>query len=361
MAISAYVGLPGSGKSYGVVENVILPAFKKGQKVFTNIPMRTDHCLEVYGAKVVQFDIKDIIDNPDWWTETFEAGSLLVIDEVWRLWPAGLNINKARMQDKEFLAEHRHLVNQDTKSSTNIALVTQDLAQMSNFVKVLVDKTFRSVKLDAVGAKKRFRVDVYQGEVSGTNPPDKKKLNSLFYKYKTEVFDCYVSHTKSDVAGDESRSDERFNLLKSTKLKVLMFLILAPILLVFFGKSKVEDDIGLTPSTIVEDQNVLEVKNQVLEVKKQSRFKFLSIQESIYISFNMGMFPNIRYLITVETDDIYHAVFDESQLSLMDYQLIPISTCAVRITGSDFDQVVLCQKEGQQRGAIEKSVGSASF
>ena len=166
---------------------------------------------------------------------------------------------------------------------------------------------------------------------------------------------------KSDVAGDESRSDERFNLLKSTKLKVLMFLILAPILLVFFGKSKVEDDIGLTPSTIVEDQNVLEVKNQVLEVKKQSRFKFLSIQESIYISFNMGMFPNIRYLITVETDDIYHAVFDESQLSLMDYQLIPISTCAVRITGSDFDQVVLCQKEGQQRGAIEKSVGSASF
>lgn len=37
MAISAYVGVPGSGKSYEVVSNVIIPAFMKGRRIVTNL------------------------------------------------------------------------------------------------------------------------------------------------------------------------------------------------------------------------------------------------------------------------------------------------------------------------------------
>jgi zona occludens toxin len=372
MAITAYVGLPGSGKSYSVVENVIIPALKDGQKVFTNIPMKNDFCFDNFGNTVSSFDIAEIIENPNWWTEVFEAGSILVIDELWRLWPAGLTINKARMQDKEFLAEHRHLVNQDTGKSTSIALVTQDLAQISNFCKLLVDKTFKTVKLDAVGANKSFRVDIYQGEVSGTNIPDKNKLNSQFSKYKKEVFNSYVSHTKSDIAGDESSNDDRFNFLKSTKFKLVIIGLFLPFIFAYVGLSKVEDEYYKAPepktiqNPVYDDQQPFDASqvasNGVTTPIKprKPKFTFLSDQDEVFISFNMGSFPDLLYIITVESQNSYSADFTESQLTSLDYTLTPVSTCAVRITGSDFDSIVLCRSDKEQRNAIERAVSTSN-
>jgi zona occludens toxin len=37
MAIKVYVGLMGSGKSYEVVSNVIVPALGRGRRVISNI------------------------------------------------------------------------------------------------------------------------------------------------------------------------------------------------------------------------------------------------------------------------------------------------------------------------------------
>ncbi|WP_370618328.1 zonular occludens toxin domain-containing protein [Citrobacter meridianamericanus] len=37
MAISGYIGIPGSGKSYECVANVLLPAVLAGRRVVTNI------------------------------------------------------------------------------------------------------------------------------------------------------------------------------------------------------------------------------------------------------------------------------------------------------------------------------------
>ena len=37
MAISAYIGIPGHGKSYEVVKSVILPAYLSGRRIVTNI------------------------------------------------------------------------------------------------------------------------------------------------------------------------------------------------------------------------------------------------------------------------------------------------------------------------------------
>lgn len=37
MAISAYVGIPGSGKSYEVVASVIIPACIAGRRIVSNI------------------------------------------------------------------------------------------------------------------------------------------------------------------------------------------------------------------------------------------------------------------------------------------------------------------------------------
>jgi len=40
MSVVAYTGLPGSGKSYGVVENVIIPCLQEGRPIVTNLPLK---------------------------------------------------------------------------------------------------------------------------------------------------------------------------------------------------------------------------------------------------------------------------------------------------------------------------------
>jgi len=48
MPFDFYCGRPGSGKSYGVVENVIVPAFKQGRDVVTNLPLVVDELRKAF-------------------------------------------------------------------------------------------------------------------------------------------------------------------------------------------------------------------------------------------------------------------------------------------------------------------------
>lgn len=209
MSITAYVGLPGSGKSYGVVENVIVPAVKEFRTVYTNIPLNLDEFFRRYKVRPVQFDARDLEENPDWFEQEFELGSILVLDECWRLWPSGQKASSALQQHKSFLAEHRHMVGADGKS-TEVVLVTQDLGQLSNWVRLLVEQTFRVEKLVAIGASKKYRVDVYGGAVTGQTPPKSRRLRQIYGTYSKEITFLYSSHTKSQAgAGDETKTDNR--------------------------------------------------------------------------------------------------------------------------------------------------------
>ena len=53
MAILAYVGIPGSGKSYEVVSSVILEHFRKGRRIVRNIEGVTQEKLIHYCIKKV--------------------------------------------------------------------------------------------------------------------------------------------------------------------------------------------------------------------------------------------------------------------------------------------------------------------
>lgn len=264
MTITAYTGLPGSGKSYGVFENVIVPALENKKPVWTNIPFNEDALLEKFGVIPTAFTVDDITQNPDWFQTVFEPGAVLVLDECWRLWPAGLRANNVLMQHKSFLAEHRHMVGENGLS-TEIVLVTQDLAQISSFARNLVENTFHVTKLSKVGLDKRFRVDVYFGPVTGATPPKAKREREIHGSFKTEIQAFYKSHTmsKTGSAGDESRTDGRFNILKGGMFKgaVLSFFVGAPLALLFlvfawnkiFGGNQPEQEAVKTPQTQKQD------------------------------------------------------------------------------------------------------------
>lgn len=217
MAIVGYSGLPGSGKSYGVVQNVILPALESGRHVITNIPLKIGRLSDDYPkGKVTIFDNKTAECDEDFFNaNNWPPGVIWVIDEAWRFWKSGMKATHIPQSQKEFFTEHRHFVGEDGRTN-EIVLVTQDLGQMCAFVRDLVEETYRAVKLSAVGQKNRFRVDVYTGAATGQKPG--KPMRELYGKYKPEVYQYYKSHTRNKTefaAGMEEKADKRANVLRS--------------------------------------------------------------------------------------------------------------------------------------------------
>lgn len=218
MAIVAYVGLPGHGKSHSVVEHVILPALKAGRTVVTNVALHWDKVRAAYpGCDLRPFDIKAVAASPSSIDSVAVPGAVLVIDEAWELWPAGVVPKDVPLPFRELLAKHRHRVD-GQGNSMQICLVTQDLGQMGKFSRDLVEETYRTVKLSALGSSKRYRVDVYPGPVSGPNPPVAKRQRQMFGRYRAEVWQWYQSHTQSHAGeggANESKVDGRSVIWRS--------------------------------------------------------------------------------------------------------------------------------------------------
>lgn len=216
MSIVGYSGLPGSGKSYGVVENVIIPALEAGRHVITNIPLKLGRLSDDFSkGKVTIFANREAEEDPDFFSlETQPPGVIWVIDEAWRFWKNGAKSVNIRDCEKEFFTEHRHAVGEDGRTN-EIVLVTQDLSQLAMFVRQLVEETYRAVKLTAVGQKNRYRIDVYMGAATGQKPG--QPMRQLYGKYKPDVYQYYKSHTRNKTdfaAGMEEKADERANVLK---------------------------------------------------------------------------------------------------------------------------------------------------
>lgn len=222
MAIDAYVGKPGHGKSYGVVEHVVIPSLKQGRHVFTNIPLMADDLLATFGGNITQ--LPDEWYNLDDLGELIPPGAVAIFDECWRRWSSGQNANHARLTDRALLAEHRHRVDAQNKSM-RVVLVTQDLKQISSWVRDLVETTYRIRKF----SKKVYKVDIYQGGVTGDSPPKSKLTRTDAGTFKKEVYCFYKSATKSESGsvGDESSADGRASILRSFGLwSTVVFFVL---------------------------------------------------------------------------------------------------------------------------------------
>lgn len=216
MAIDAYTGLPGSGKSYSVTEHVILPALEAGRVVVTNVSLQMDVIESEYpGADVRMFEVGAQQDRPNF-LDIVPPGGVLVVDEAWSFWPAGMQAKNILDEDKEFLTMHRHRVDTQGRSQ-QIVLVTQGLGQIAAMVRNLVDTHFRSVNMKHVGAARKFRIDVYRG----ASEKETDRLRQIFGTYRETVWRYYKSHTQSDAVGtDEASMDRRGNIFASNAFRL---------------------------------------------------------------------------------------------------------------------------------------------
>ncbi|WP_370981006.1 zonular occludens toxin domain-containing protein [Agaribacterium sp. ZY112] len=376
MTISAYTGLPGHGKTYGVVEHVIAPALEASRVVFTNIPMIDEECQSRFGMTVKQFRIEDIVENPNWWEDVFIAGSVIIIDELWRLWPSGLNAKNVRQEDKSFLAEHRHMVGENGYS-TEIVLVTQDLGQIANFARSLVETTYRTIKQSKLGFSSRYRVDVYYGPVTGASPPVSKREREIHGSFKKEIFQLYQSHTKSKSgeAGNESRIDNRFSVLGRLSIKIGFALAILSLTALYYGVqhlighySSPPTKYAVTPSLPIQpqvtppsDQSQISTKPQVREKRKKEN-RFLSDADSVFITGRFSTrYPNgktkIEYIFEINfTNSIVH--LNQEELTFLGYEFEIVNDCMVKLGGQDYQGYALCRTHEEPKGFIEGLVSA---
>lgn len=241
MAINAYTGLMGSGKSYEVVENVILPALLAGRRVVTNVAnLQQDdifaYLVEKFGTDLVKLGqivqvVNDDIEKPDFFPEEVKTGDvvlpsivlpgdLVVIDECWRWWAAGAKITPAHMT---FFRMHRHFVNPETKATCDMVLVVQDISDLDRKLKVVVENTYRMSKHKALGSTKRYRVDIFTSYKTTRAP-----YRSLQRKYNKEIFALYQSYSQGgENGGKEVAIDGRANIFKGALFRFVlpMFLL----------------------------------------------------------------------------------------------------------------------------------------
>ena len=224
------VGKPGHGKTYGVVERVVIPSLKQGRHVVTNIPLNADELLADFGGTIQQLPI-DWFELPDL-SEYVLNGCVLIIDEAWRRWPQGQKSNQANPWDKTLLAEHRHMVDA-RNNSMRIVIVTQDLSQIPSWARTLIETTFRVVKI----SKKLYRVDVYSGVVTGDKPPVSNRIRQFPGRFDKAI-QCYyqsATHSATGTVGDESVADKSASFLRSYGLWSLIAIVVLGLLFGIFG------------------------------------------------------------------------------------------------------------------------------
>lgn len=246
MAIKAYTGIMGSGKTYEVASVVIYGALASGRRVVSNIAGLN---YEVYRALLIEDGIPperigeivavshDAVRDPMFWrtdedektgaVTVIQPGDLVVLDEIWRFWdgfaPRDTDEKRTPRPGRvlNFMRMHRQMPHPVTGVTCDLAIICQDIADVHRTVKGVIEETYVMTKLTAVGAHGSYRVDIF-----AKSRITRKPLRSLPPRtYKERFFPCYKSHSQQKeggAAGQEVNIDKRGNILGGWYFKILL-------------------------------------------------------------------------------------------------------------------------------------------
>ena len=218
--IENHFGKPGSGKSYSVMLDVILPALKSGSRVLTNLDGANDKgCrlrlgaylgldpdeLEVLYVYLTDEDIK----GGFCWSQV-QAKDVFVIDEAQRYWAGGV-LKPTDPVAFKFFGEHRHYgcsIHCITINPGNYQVPMRSYAEVCHLYK----------KLGVLGFNSRY----IRRDFASAIPSADSQVGSTTGKYKPEIFGFYKSVTE---AGNLVIAKQK-NILTSPKMLVMFALIL---------------------------------------------------------------------------------------------------------------------------------------
>ncbi len=204
MAITAYTGPPGAGKSHAMMKELVVPALMVGRRVLTNIDGVDQDAVKAYCLERVEdvaqlgellcFDGADALKPgffpdeaiPD--SETKVKGGDLVVFDEWALYfprrgnlPPGCNV-------EAFLRWHRHL-NADDGTATDVAIGTQLASDVHQNFRGLIAKSYKFRKLTALGADRQYTWQLFEGHLQPKGGHYKTGTGT----YDKQIFPLYAS------------------------------------------------------------------------------------------------------------------------------------------------------------------------
>lgn len=221
MAIHIYTGSVGSGKTYHMVNSVIIPFLldpqTKARRLYHNIRLNPhviegEHlfpsalCSRVFPVTNEEM-LSLILDMEK------IAGSLIVIDEFQLIWPSSKGMTNPK--HLEFFTTHRHHM-------IDICIGTQDIENIVKNVRNLVEVENHFRALKDIGFSSGYVVDRYYNR-------SKKRGSRFNAKYDPAKFKFYNSHAISATAAGLSETP----MVRPTRYyRFIIFLVFAG---VFFG------------------------------------------------------------------------------------------------------------------------------
>uniref|UniRef100_A0AAU8B3U8 ZOT protein n=1 Tax=Dulem virus 53 TaxID=3145764 RepID=A0AAU8B3U8_9VIRU len=292
MAISAYVGIPGSGKSYEVVLSVILENYQKGRRIVTNIEGISDekirdYCLNKKGIKEQELGLLIKVTDEDCQRDDFfpykgsqgnticKAGDLICIDEVWRIFPT----NEIKANHRSFIAEHRHFTDEETGVCCDLVVINQSVTGIPRFIKDRIETTFLMSRLVALGLGKRYRVNVYTGV-----KVNKQGLVAQYQnKFNDDIFRLYKSF--DGVNGKQSVVDDRQNYFKSGMFRLMVIFAVSALGLSYYMIKDIFTESEQNHEQVLNNQ---QAKKQEIAVKNQIKSDDFGEFSEVYKSATAG-------------------------------------------------------------------------
>lgn len=233
MPINAFGGGPGSGKTYGVMEHVILPAVADGRFVITNIDGLNVQAIydyvekHFYKGKIFcighirqcsrmapgeagffpgdgSLDKPCVVPAPD--SETVAGGDLVVIDEATRYWAQGDRVSK---EAAFFFREHRHFSN-ELGQTCDLVVIDPDLTLLARPLKGKIELSSITHKPKALGLD-RYVVRLFRG--ANIAKSAKPQSTNGPYSFKPEIYALYKSY--SHEKAKEQAIDKRQNIFRN--------------------------------------------------------------------------------------------------------------------------------------------------
>ncbi|MDR6982894.1 zona occludens toxin [Rheinheimera pacifica] len=206
-------GLPRSGKSYEATKEHIIPALKKGRKVFARINgLNYEKIAEL--AEITIEDCQQLLvhiteEQVPTIYQHVENDSLVIIDELQNFFPAGRT--KLSPEITQFVTEHGH-------RGLDIITMGQSLADCNNLWRRRTQRKIQFLKLDMVGRENSYKWTAFQGSLDGKGEITFTKINAGVKKYDPAYFGAYLSH-QPDTENKDNLQDDRLNILKTKGMK----------------------------------------------------------------------------------------------------------------------------------------------
>lgn len=223
MAVYLYYGKIGDGKTYHVLKNEVVPAARKGRRIYSNIDGLSDRRLLHYvgrevdlvqwsGVEEVRAALQLEQDDKEGRSLKVQRGSLLVVDEAQMCFDSR-NWKDTGPAVLRFFEYHRHF-------GLDIVLITQSPGRLDKALVRLSNEALHVKNLRFLGswAGSRYVVNVRQ------TPYDRECMATMRGHYDTDIFGLYRSAVMNSRARVSKAAMSKVMLLIPAAIAVVIIL-----------------------------------------------------------------------------------------------------------------------------------------